>query len=374
MTKVKQGIWLKPIEVTQGGRDYWCADLRAVRQGRKFWPKDKAGKDACQLFCDQVMERERQFGEGAHQLTQEQYVDAIKAYRLLEGRSKSVTLEKIVAEWCGENNHDLIEISMSDAIDAYDVNMTYRGLRPATIKSAIDRANRLGRFVGMDSQVGALRTEHLERFFKRNKIQGNTARTYWTELKVFLDWCVSNKYLRSNPILGIAKPEKIYRDIQVLKPPSELQKILDAAEEIDPNLIIPISIRFFTGVRPSEMDRMKPEDIDLETGYIRVGSAKAKTKRERFVRIEDNLRAILETWEPWDLSWSSYRWQKVCDHAGVNIKSDLARKSYISYHLRHFKDKARTVEYAGNSQSIADQHYIALVSDDQAKEYWGITV
>jgi hypothetical protein len=58
--------------------------------------------------------------------------------------------------------------------------------------------------------------------------------------------------------------------------------------------------------------------------------------------------------------------------AGVTLKDNGARHSFISYHVEHFQSIDRTSLEADNSPQIIKEHYLQLVSKDAAAKYWEI--
>ena len=74
----------------------------------------------------------------------------------------------------------------------------------------------------------------------------------------------------------------------------DLRRLVDSAA---PHLKPILSLAIITGMRKSEILKMKWKDIDLRLGTIRVPAENSKTKRERFIPIDANLIAELDSIE-----------------------------------------------------------------------------
>jgi integrase len=127
----------------------------------------------------------------------------------------------------------------------------------------------------------------------------------------------------------------------------------------------------FAGLRTAEVSRLAPEDIQLERGFIEVRAENAKTRRRRLVRIQPNLAAWLRATEPIPGNLFD-RVESVWRAAGVAWPVNVARHSFVSYHLAAFESAAKTALEAGHSEQMLFAHYRELVTPEAAREYWAI--
>jgi hypothetical protein len=63
---------------------------------------------------------------------------------------------------------------------------------------------------------------------------------------------------------------------------------------------------------------------------------------------------------------------KVAEKVGVTWKKNALRHSFISYRVAESKDVSATSLEAGNSPKIIFQNYRELVTEKEAKEWFGI--
>jgi hypothetical protein len=62
----------------------------------------------------------------------------------------------------------------------------------------------------------------------------------------------------------------------------------------------------------------------------------------------------------------------VVRRSGVAWGHNIARHSFVSYHLAEFGNAGRTALEAGHSEAMLFRHYRALVTPAAAAEFWGI--
>ncbi|MCL1898920.1 MAG: hypothetical protein FWG11_00105 [Promicromonosporaceae bacterium] len=83
-------------------------------------------------------------------------------------------------------------------------------------------------------------------------------------LRSFFGWCVDNKYIATNPVIGVKVP-KVARASKEMRPYSraELQRHLVAWRELDEECANMVAFMAATGLRWSEMRELKPSDVRL---------------------------------------------------------------------------------------------------------------
>ena len=116
-------------------------------------------------------------------------------------------------------------------------------------------------------------------------------------LKRWLTWCRKRKLVAANPLA-----EETYS-----RPPGEpsagptldeINRILEAAHPVRYPVLATLA---FTGMRVGECRNLRPEDVDLEAGWIRIVSregAETKTRKGRDVPIHPRLLEVLKQVRP----------------------------------------------------------------------------
>ena len=160
--------------------------------------------------------------------------------------------------------------------------------------------------------------------------------------------------------------------------PEDLRNLLDHCPE---DLIAPLAIGAFCGLRTSELGRLDWRAVDLASGFIRIEAKIAKTATRRLIPIPDNLRAWLEP-----IAKSQGPINPSTDDRGLNhrlvrgparsaqvawVKNGL-RHSFCSYRLAQTNNAAQVALEAGNSPTMIFRHYRELVTPAQAEAWFSI--
>lgn len=198
-------------------------------------------------------------------------------------------------------------------------------------------------------------------------------------LRTFFGFCQTRQWLSKDVDLmeRVTRKTQAKKDIEIFTP-SELRKLLHAA---NPRLATAIAIQAFAGVRTAEVMRMTWDDLERRNGYIEISASKAKTASRRLIPIPTNLSAWLRRKKKegdenrvWPVIESEYYEQlaKLAEKTGVPWKKNALRHSFISYRVAESKDVAATSLEAGNDPKIIFRNYRELVTEKEAKEWFGI--
>jgi site-specific recombinase XerD len=213
--------------------------------------------------------------------------------------------------------------------------------------------------------------EALERWLERSEWSGTTRRGYLRDVRTLYNFAVRRGMAAGNPARLVELPAASAGPILVHSP-VQVRCLLGAARRADLNLCRALAIRYFAGLRSAECDRLTEDCIRLDTGFIEVTAAAAKTRRRRLIPIRDNLRAWLALGGQLPLRDVGNRMRLFVKAAGVPWPHNVTRHSFVSYHLADGGSAARTALEAGHSEAMLFQHYRALVTPTQAAEFWAI--
>ena len=104
---------------------------------------------------------------------------------------------------------------------------------------------------------------------------------------------VRKEYISVNPfgqIPYMEKPEKKRRNFT----PQEARIVIGRIREESELLFYALLLEYCCFMRPSEIMKLSGGDIDLEHGFVRISSSKAKTKKTRFVTIPEDFLAYFD--------------------------------------------------------------------------------
>jgi integrase len=202
---------------------------------------------------------------------------------------------------------------------------------------------------------------------------------------------VKEGWIDENPCTRIEKRDTGRHEIEILTL-AECRKLMISCkdfrrDESKPSFnrkdareaVAAVALMLFAGVRPGEVARLTWDNIDLDTGTIRVSNKKAKTDRSRVFNMPDTLREWLELTPPHKRtgiitppSWEKV-WQVIRREAGIADKQDALRHSFASYHLAHRNDINLTRSIMGHETAeTIFTNYRAVVTPREAAEFWKI--
>lgn len=170
----------------------------------------------------------------------------------------------------------------------YQYLVFIRGLRPNTIRRFKSIFNFYLSHTGSQT-INELNEPNLMRFFKDGREQRgwspNTYLNYHKSLNVFCKWCISQGYLKNNPVDVIEAP----RPVSV--PRRKLSRV-EAEHLLDTVFNYPYPNEFlryrnhaifatflFTGIRKSELTSLMVQDVDLTSLSLYVRNGKGGKSR-----------------------------------------------------------------------------------------------
>lgn len=250
-----------------------------------------------------------------------------------------------------------------------------------------DIRSRLGQFAGaFQMPIQSLTTASVRdwlRSLKKSNGEPLTTRTLTNLLRLIgslLHFARRQKYLNRELVEEITEID-LGRNAPTetgIFSPEDLRKLLDHCPE---DLIAPLAIGAFCGLRTSELGRLDWRAVDLDSGFIRIEAKIAKTATRRLIPIPDNLRAWLEP-----IAKSQGPINPSTDDRGLNhrlvrgparsaqvawVKNGL-RHSFCSYRLAQTNNAAQVALEAGNSPTMIFRHYRELVTPAQAEAWFSI--
>ena len=154
------------------------------------------------------------------------------------------------------------------------------------------------------TKLAQVTAAHFDRYRVERKATKHPKTVYCEGVivKQLFKWARSRKLIADNPLA----------DIKLNKPPLEpkagpslaqVDRALSAAEE---PLRGRLAVLAFTGMRAGELQRLRPEDVDLAGGWVHIRSrpgAETKTRTSRKVPIHPRLRRVLEALPTGDRAW-----------------------------------------------------------------------
>lgn len=99
-------------------------------------------------------------------------------------------------------------------------------------------------------------------------------------LNVFFEWCKTKCYVTENPFAGIDERSEEEKEREVI-PLDDLTRIRTYFEERCPGYVLVMLLVFFSGLRPTEVTRIKVKQVCLAYKHIKMPGRQTKNKEPR---------------------------------------------------------------------------------------------
>jgi integrase len=193
-------------------------------------------------------------------------------------------------------------------------------------------------------------------------------------MATFFRWAVRHHYCMENPCDRL---DKLQRDMSQIAALSleESKRLLYATIKLqDSAATACVAIGLFAGLRPSEIQDLKPEDIMKDK--IRVSGGKLRRKLKRSTTIPPVLAAWLKEFPFTGLpaGWlSELRRLKNATKARKWVQ-DIIRHTSITFQAERDKNEAFTAFSCGTSIQMMNRHYRDTIDDEKTVlEFWSLT-
>lgn len=218
--------------------------------------------------------------------------------------------------------------------------------------------------------IGQLYLADVETWLHSKNWSARTRAGYLSDLCTLWNWCLRRGYVPDlSPVL--LDKETVPPDgPPSIHTPAQVAAVLEAARR-EPDVLRHLAVRYFAGVRSSESHRLREENILRDRGVIEIPAVKAKTRRRRLVPISPALAAWLDlggTLRP--IRPDTIR--RVIRSSGVPWPKNVARHSFVSYHLAQHQNAGKTALEAGHSEQILFAHYRETVTAQDAAAFWAL--
>ena len=331
---------------TQAEADVFAEARRAEIQN--FGLKALSLPDAARHDAQQALEVLLPHGKGI--------MDAVRFYtRYLDRTTKSCTTEELLESflWAKEGEH-------------------------VSPRHLSDLRSRLSHFrdAFKGRKVNTIEASEIADWIHNRDAGAQTKQNFRRILHNLFNFALRKKFVSENPVKAIP-PIRLKDTNPEIYTPEEMALLLQHA---DAQIVPYIALGAFAGLRGAERERLQWQNIEFQSGHVRVGGDIAKTGSKRLIPMPENLKAwLLPCAQPeGDILPVKLRntfrdlCRAACKKAGIKWKHNGLRHSFASYRLAQTGEAARTSLEMGNSPAVVFKHYRELVSKEQAEVYWNI--
>lgn len=354
-------------------------DFRSLAEARKWIFGDKNKPGEAQTAIKQHL------GSPAFSLSPKELGECQDALRRLKGHG---SLTEAVDYFLKHANPAGGTKTWSEIEKDFLTSRRAIGCKPKTIVQYESYFRVIGAEWG-EENLSEIKRQDIEDWLAESDWSPRTRKNYLVTLTTVFAWAMEREYCPTNPPARIQRPILDDNAPGILTP-VQAEALLQTAKECLPEMVAPIAIGLFAGLRRSELCALDWSEIDLAAGHIEVKGIKAKTRQRRLVSISDNLAEWLRPYSQGsgpvafnvDLFGEKLRHlvqgrPKTDDDPGrpaivAEWPHNALRHSFGSYFFGKSKNENLTAAEMGNSPAMVFKHYRALVKPPEVERYWAI--
>lgn len=249
-----------------------------------------------------------------------------------------------------------------------------KGLRPVSCRDLRNYARRLLRVNGAgEMPLRGMRVADCKRILAA--AFGSSASSYKkgrAMLSSVFSYGIRQEWCDVNPVTRIEVPKIIEKPIIPLTPEA-VQRLKKAAEQPKHRAMrFSLMLMLYGGIRPTEVSRLRAEDIDWEAGQVIIRPTASKTGGGRAVPLL-GMRGIRKSERNIPRNWQR-RWQSLRRAAGFRRGSwvaDACRHTFASYYAAEHKDLPSLQLIMGHRDvSLLRSRYVSPVTQRDSRQFW----
>ena len=247
-----------------------------------------------------------------------------------------------------------------------------RGMSPETIRNY---TNVVRNFIdAAEMEPSEVRDDDVSLYLKALGQTGPSRNRTIQGLRSFFGWMSDKGIIESNPLADFKPKHQKYTSPRCLTP-KQIQDVLRAADTMDHRRRLVIEMMYRTGMRVGSAAHLRPGDVDMDAGVIRVMTAKGDKPYEVSIgrKLRPILRELLETYDaergPYLVGVkdrSLWLWcKRAGEEAGIaRVHPHLLRHSFAT-HLLAKGANIEQVRVSMNHGSLAvTQQYLTTVREE----------
>lgn len=296
----------------------------------------------------------------------------VSHYLSLEARAraKGVTLD---AAMSFVESHYRNETKAVTILNAYNEFVASREDGSPATKAYYESTLKLLLKPDPNKWVHAFTVSDIERALASYK-NPNSKRTIRGAMATFFRWAVRHHHCMENPCDRLDKLQRDMSQIAALSLDACKRLLYAAILMENKSTVACVAIGLFAGLRPSEINDLKPEDILRDK--IRVSGGKLRRKLKRSAPIPPVLAEWLKEFPFTGLptGWSSKLKRLKKATKAKKWVQDIIRHTSITFQTERDKNEALTAYNCGTSIQMMNRHYRDTIDDEKTvAEFWSLT-
>ncbi|MFT3784070.1 MAG: site-specific integrase [Nibricoccus sp.] len=349
-----------------------------VRKNFKTREEASAEKAALEIKAEQTTSGLRSVVTG---LSIDQLREAEAAIRRLNGQPHTLAfcVEYTLTNYRAPEHELLLTEGVKEYLAARNRDVE-RGIVSAIQVSNIKKELKLLQTHFPAEVASALTPERLTTFCERGKPALKTYDNRRSILSTFFKFALQRSWIVKNPIekipfYRIAHRRGSARTLSAM----QARELMAYVETFEGGRLVPFfALCLFAGIRPcirtGEILKLKPTDINLDTGVIHIEPEVSKVRMKRNITIQPNLAAWLRAYpaDKFVIVPPNLEEVRTCIAKKFNLTHDIMRHTFISMFVAKFRSMGEAALQAGNSESIIRKHYLDLKSKEEAEQFFSI--
>ncbi|MDI1249004.1 MAG: site-specific integrase [Lacunisphaera sp.] len=354
--------------------------LHGVRLRKNFKTREEAAAEKATLEI-KALQATSGLRSIATALTEERVREAEALFQRVEGKSRPLSfyVDFALANYREPEKQKSLAEGIAEYVAAREHEFAQDQLSAPQMKRIRNDLKRLSHhFKG--KSVADLTVSSLIGFLELGRPGMKTHNNRRGIVSTFLKFAFQRGWLAENPILRVPHYRiKRKRGMAQTLTVSQARELMEHFETCDGGRWVPyFALCLFAGIRPSvphgEITRLKPADVNLETGMINISAHVSKVREPRRITIQPNLAAWLRAY-PFDkfpIVGGSFQKRRARFKKQFALTHDVLRHTYISMFVGKFRSIGEAAIQAGNSESIIRRHYLDLKTTEEAEAFFGI--
>lgn len=379
---MKNGKFIVTQFINSNGTPSWRVDgrLHGVRIRKNFKTREEAAAEKSTLGV-KSLQTESGLREVATALTLEQVREAEALFKRAEDKSRPLSfyLNYAFENYQEPESQRSLESAIADYVASkeHECNQGHISMpQYKRIKSDLERFNR--KFPG--KTAAEISVQAIVAYLETGRPGMKTYNNLRGILGTFFKFCFHRSWVVENPILKVPQ-YRIRRRGGMAQTLSvkQAQDLMEHFEIVDGGRWIPyFALCLFAGIRPGvpfgEIKKLKPEDVDLDAGVIKISSYVSKVREPRKITIQPNLAAWLRAYplNKYPIVVGNFKKRREKFKDQFHLTHDVLRHTFISMFVGKFRSVGEAAIQAGNSESIVRKHYLDMKSAEEAEQFFNI--
>lgn len=358
--------------------------INGERVRKNFATRQEADTER-QLLEIQAAQKETGVRVAGTRLNDAQLREAEAVFTRLVGQKRPLTffVEFALANYQEPESRRMIEDAVADYIEAKEHEWKQDHISRSQIQRIRMDLKKLIRTYPRRA-VAELTVANLVSFFELGRAgRPPSLKTYNNRrgiIGTFLKFCFLRGWIEENPILKVPQHRiRRRRGMATTFKVEQARELMEFMELHEGGRWVPyFALCLFAGIRPvvpdGEITKLKPEDVNLETGIITIRPEVSKVREPRRITIQPNLAAWLKAFplEKFPIIVGNFKRRREEFKDKLNLTHDVLRHTFISMFVAKFRSIGEAAIQAGNSESIIRRHYLDVKAQSEGEAFFNV--